>query len=91
MSRNQIKVVSTLPISTTNMTGFLMTFWGASFRKLSQIAGRTISGSKSERSFKRVSAMSINLSCRGHKMFDDRPKRKRGEEGQRADDDNDTD
>ena len=52
MSRSQIKVVSTLPISTTNMTGFLITCCGTSLRKLSQTAGRTISGSNNERSFK---------------------------------------
>ena len=63
MSRNQISVVSTLPISTTNMTGFLITCCGASLRKLSPTAGHTISGSKSERSLKRVSAMLVNLSC----------------------------
>src|SRR6266540_3898362 len=71
-SRSKIKVVSTLPISTTNMTGFLITCCGASLRKLSQIAGLMISGSNNERSFKRVSAMLVNLSCIGQEMFDDR-------------------
>jgi hypothetical protein len=43
-----MSVVSTLPISTTNMTGFFQTCCGASLRKLSRMAGFTIAGSKSE-------------------------------------------
>ena len=48
-SRNQIAVVSTLPISTTNMTGFFATSWGASFFKLCRIAEPRIDLSKRER------------------------------------------
>jgi hypothetical protein len=48
-SRNQIAVVSTLPISTTNMTGFLATCCGASLRKLSRTAEPRIDLSKRER------------------------------------------
>src|SRR2546422_9865392 len=40
-----------LPISTTNMTGFLATSCGASFLKDSRIAGRRIEGSTSESCF----------------------------------------
>ena len=43
-------VVSTAPTSTTNITGFRITSRGESLRKLSQIAGRTMEGSKSESS-----------------------------------------
>ena len=91
MSRSHISVVSTLPISTTNMTGFLITWRGVSLRKLSQIAGRMISGSNKERSFKRVSAMLVNLSCLSQKVFNDRTECQRREESQRPDDDDDAD
>src|SRR5256886_11587112 len=73
------------------MTGFLITWRGVSLRKLSQIAGRMISGSSKERSFKRVSAMLINLSCLSQKVLDDRTECERGEESQRPDDDDDAD
>ena len=48
MSRNMSKVVRTLPTSTTNITGFLATCRGASLRKLSPTARRTIGPSKRE-------------------------------------------
>src|SRR5882724_9385735 len=73
------------------MTGFLITWRGVSLRKLSQIAGRMISGSNRERSFKRVSAMLVNLSCLSQKVLDDRTERQRGKESQRPDDDDDAD
>ena len=47
-SRKKISVVRTLPISTTNMTGFLATCLGASLRSESPIARRTMARSKSE-------------------------------------------
>src|SRR6266481_4308918 len=50
-SRSQMAVVSRLPISTTNMTGFFATSCGASFLKLARIAGRTIEGSNSDSCF----------------------------------------
>src|ERR1044071_4656938 len=91
-SRSRTNVVSTLPISTTNITGFLITWRGASLRKLSHTAGPMISGSKSERSFRRVSAaMLVNLSCLSQKVFDDGPEGQSREESQRADDDDDAD
>ncbi len=47
-SRSQRRVVSTLPTSTTNMTGFFATSRGASFLRLSSAAARRMAGSKSE-------------------------------------------
>src|SRR5262249_27346905 len=41
--------------------------------------GHMISASKSERSFNRMSGILVNLSCQGHKMFDDRPNASAGE------------
>jgi len=50
-SRSQMAVVRTLPISTTNITGFFATRCGASFLKLSTTAARRMAGSKSESCF----------------------------------------
>ncbi len=50
-SRSQIAVVSTLPISTTNMTGFFITSCGASFLKLSSVAEPRMAVSKSASCF----------------------------------------
>src|SRR5207302_147092 len=44
-------VVSRLPTSTTNMTGFLIWWRGSSLRKLDATAWRTIAGSNSGRDF----------------------------------------
>jgi hypothetical protein len=49
-SRNQTSVVSTLPTSTTNMTGFRATCCGTSLRRLAIAAGPRICGSNRERS-----------------------------------------
>ena len=48
-SRTSTTVVSTLPTSTTNMTGFRTMWRGSSFANASRIARRTIGGSKSGR------------------------------------------
>src|SRR5262245_50731101 len=84
ISRTKMRVVSTLPISTTNMTGFLMTFCGASLRKLSHTAGRMISGSKSESSLFMESAILKDLSILSQKVLNNRTKRQGREEGQRT-------
>src|SRR5215813_1121630 len=84
-SRMKTSVVSTLPISTTNMTGFFQTCCGASFLKLSLAAAFRIAGSKSEISF--VRAMSVDLSGAAGEVLDDRAERVGGEERQRTDDD----
>ena len=50
-SRSQSSVVRTLPTSTTNITGFLATSRGSSFRRLERAACRRRAGSRSERVF----------------------------------------
>ena len=76
-------VVSTLPISTTNITGLRAIVRGCSLRNESPIARRTICGSQ------------IDLCCAWpsehlprvhHEVLDDRAEAERGKERQRADD-----
>ena len=64
-------VVSSAPTSTTNITGLRITSRGESFRKLSQIAGRTMDGSKSDSS-RVVEAMTlVDLSGQAGEVLDD--------------------
>jgi hypothetical protein len=56
---NQMALVMTAPISTTNMTG-LRTMWrGSSLRTLSLTAGSSISAEKSERGCERRSLIDV--------------------------------
>src|SRR5215469_12784658 len=88
--------VITLPTSTTNMTGFFIIVRGFSFLIASIEARRTIFASQSD--FLRVD-MSIDpilfylegLACVQQQVLKDWAERKRGEEGQGADDEDDSD
>src|SRR5215469_1393850 len=90
-------VVMTLPISTTNMTGFFIIERGLSFLIASMEARRTIFASQSDflRDVDiigfRFSFYLEGLACLHEEVLKDWAERKRGEEGQRADDENDSD
>src|SRR5580704_2588272 len=73
-------VVSTLPIMTTNMTGFRTRCAGLSLTNESRIARLTIGGSK--RGLEEYAMLH-------QEVLDDRAERKRREERQRGDDDDD--
>src|SRR6185437_6630341 len=78
-------VVMTLPISTTNITGFFIWMRGSSFLKESLMARRRMAPSKSD-------APRRERRAREHQqVLDDRTERERREEGQRADDQNHAD
>src|SRR5206468_7692051 len=85
----------TLPISTTNMTGFLIILRGVSLASASMRARRTIFASQSER-FRDVDMSEFRFfllrrSClRAGVGAPEWVERKRGEEGERADDENDS-
>src|SRR5450631_1234962 len=100
-SRTRNTVVSAAPISTTNMTGFLASVMGLSLAKEARLARLTISGSKSGRARLRFFGIRDVVSETGggdvsilvpkQEMLDDGTERKRGEEGQRADDEDGSD
>ena len=72
-SRSSTSVVSTLPTSTTNMTGFFATWRGASLRKLSSAAGCEERRVEAARAVARVeAAISVHLSGRREEVLDDR-------------------
>src|SRR5262245_4815327 len=81
--RNRI-VTSTLPISTTNMTGLRAMWRGSSLTTLSSAAGRTMAGSNSER---RVAV--DNVAPLETELLDDGAEREDGEVGEPDDDDHD--
>src|SRR3954468_2352285 len=87
-SRSQTAVVRTLPISTTNMTGFFATRTGESLRKLSTIAEPRIDLSKRDRCCA-LGAISEKPSSARGEVLRDRAERECREEGERADDDHD--
>src|SRR5262249_23478546 len=103
-SRIRITVVSAVTISSTNITGFLISVLGSSFTKAEPIAGTTIFGSNKAETGMRLriwevsmevaldkSLGSIRRVCRsgGHgKMLDDGPERQRREEGEATNDQN---
>src|ERR1700730_16312512 len=63
-------VVSTLTISTTNMTGLRIRSLGSSLRNASQIAGRMIAGSNKERTLRRgLSLVFIDSTSSSPEMF----------------------
>src|SRR5262245_61596299 len=87
---SQISVVRTLPISTTNITGFLIISRGSSFRKLSTIAARRTAGSHAETARTLLEDMaSEHLSGLRSEVLDDRPQAEGREESQGADDHDD--
>src|SRR4029077_1529612 len=62
--------VSTLTISTTNMTGLRIWSLGSSLRNASQIAGRMIAGSNKERTLRRgLSLVFIGCASSSPEMF----------------------
>src|SRR3954470_23543472 len=89
-SRSQTAGARTLPISTTNMTGFFATRTGESLRKLSTIAEPRIDLSKRDR-FCALRAISEKPSSARGEVLRDRAERECREEGERADDDHDGD
>src|SRR3954471_16852994 len=89
-SRSQTAVVRTLPISTTNMTGFFATRSGESFRKLVTIAEPRIDLSKRDRLCS-LGAISEDPSGARGEVLRDRAQGECGEEGERADDDHHAD
>src|SRR5262245_13178761 len=86
-ARKKRRVVSTLPTSTTNITGFLATSRGDSLTKLSLTARLRMSRSNRAGDFAAAS-MSVALSGHGREVFGDRSEGQRREERQRADDEN---
>src|SRR5215813_6021384 len=89
-SRTQIAVVRTLPISTTNMTGFLATRRGASLRRLSSAAVPRMRRSKSDSCFA-LAAISEEPPGPAGEVLHQRAQRQGREERQRADDQHDGD
>src|SRR5664279_2255537 len=94
LARKISQVVTTAPISVTNMTGFFTMWRGSSLAKLARMAGKRISGSKTERFLVvlMISPRQLRKSegqvRRGHQeVLDNRAHRERREEGQGADDD----
>src|SRR5262245_4589880 len=86
-SRIQMSVVSTLPTSTTNMTGFFAIRRGSSFHTLSFAAARRIGPSQAETARTFLSPMaSVHLSGLRDEVLDDRAQAERREERERADD-----
>src|SRR5271168_974274 len=82
-------VVRSAPTSTTNMTGFLIMVRGSSLRQESTIARRRILESRSEMAWCcRCSGMGASESLSGKhlQVLEDGTKAERGEEGERADD-----
>src|SRR5262245_64884083 len=88
-SRIRTSVVSTLPTSTTNITGFRSMCFGFSLTNASLMARRTIGGSKSGR-FLRLD-ISEHLAAQHREVLDERPERERREESQGADDEDHAD
>src|ERR1700676_4111181 len=94
-------VVSALPTSTTNITGFLATTRGSSLVMESRSARLTIGGSKSGLGFAlsamlppraRIAPVALENGARLHEeVLDDGAEGERREEGQRADDEDDAD
>ena len=83
-SRTSTSVVSTLPISTTNMTGFRTMWRGASLMNESRIARRTIGGSKSGRAVAAMERVALEeLPGLHEQVLDDRAERERREERER--------
>src|SRR5262249_24080915 len=86
-SRNHWIVLSTLPTSTTNITGFFAMIRGSSLRTLSIAAARSSRRSHADTARMVLSlTTSEHLSSLGEEMLDDRPEAERGEERQSADD-----
>src|SRR5882672_6508747 len=91
-------VVRTVTISTTNITGFLISVRGSSLTKDKPIAGITILGSNSAEAGVplRIFEVSMNVTpgsvrreqraCGHREMFDDRAECEGREEGEAADD-----
>src|SRR5262245_58681414 len=100
-SRTKITVVSAVTISSTNITGFLISVAGLSFTKAWPIAGTTIWGSSNVATGIRLRILDVSIvltpngserSARSHRqLLNDRPQRERGEEGETADDDDHAD
>src|SRR5262249_27939180 len=84
-------VVRMLPTSTTNMTGLRTCTRGSSLRSESTSAPRTIVGSNSDRALACVDMRGVLVSGGQHQVLDDRSKRERRDEGERAHDDDDAD
>ena len=82
-------VVSTLPTSTTNITGFFAIVRGWSLRSASTIAPRTMPGSQIDLDFAWVDIRIPDL--RHQQVLDDRTEAEGREKRQRADDDDDAD
>src|SRR5579883_2420614 len=82
-------LVSTLPISTTNMTGFFTMMRGSSFANAPMIAWRKIIGF--QRLFFSAIAFSAaleKLSCVQQQVFENRPEAQCREEGKSANNEN---
>ena len=86
MSRTTSSVVSTLPTSTTNMTGFLATMRG---RELAEALAHRLA---QDRAIEEADSLRLwrtwleDLSVQSLEVLDDRAERERREEGERADD-----
>src|ERR1051325_7422028 len=78
-------VVSAAPTIVTNMTGFLIISRGSSFLKASPTAGPAIFQSNSEGDFCVINGVALKqFSLGGQEVLDNRPKRQRRQEIQRA-------
>ena len=94
----RMTVVSAVTISSTNMTGFLISVRGSSLTKAEPIAGTTIFGSSSAETGMRLRSFEVSMEVTpdqirserragGHReMLDDGSERERREEGEAADD-----
>ena len=89
--------------SSTNMTGFFINVRGLSLTKAEPIAGMTIFGSKSADTGTLLRKVDVSIAAGSEligreksagvdrELLDDRPERKRREEGEAADDNDDAD
>src|SRR5262245_47328993 len=96
ISRTRTAVVKALTISSTNMTGFLISVRGSSLTKACPIAGPTISGSSSVAAGVRLRSFEVSMTttpksesseqAAARQVLGDRAEHQRREEGQPAHD-----
>src|SRR5579875_733065 len=82
-------LVSTLPTSTTNMTGLRTWCRGSSFQTARRMARRTIAASRSGRALRWLADMRASVD--EHEVLDQRTERQRRQEGERPHDEHDAD